>query len=123
MAAELIGRCRCPVCKSDRARLSLAKSRLSVITCNGCNFQGFARSDKADELLRARLVIEAPPVPAAPPAPVRTESAPPPAPPKAPEPVRTAPTPEPAAAAPVRAPAPAPTEPPRRAAWGLDAFR
>jgi len=58
MAAELIGRCKCPVCSSDKARLTLARSMLSVVTCNACNFQGFARSDRSDELLRARVIAE-----------------------------------------------------------------
>lgn len=84
MAAETIGRCRCPVCKSDKARLSVSKSQLACVTCNGCNFQGFARSDRSDELLRALIVTEKPePAPAH--EPVRTEPAPEPA----PEPVRT----------------------------------
>lgn len=82
MAAETIGRCKCPLCSSDRARLSLAKSKLSVITCNACNFQGFARSDRSDDKLRALLIAEpaAPPAddPPAPPAP--TAAAPQPAP-------------------------------------------
>lgn len=56
MAAELIGRCRCPLCRNDKARLSLAKSGLPVITCNGCNFQGFARSDRSDDRLRELLL-------------------------------------------------------------------
>jgi hypothetical protein len=89
VAAELIGRCRCPVCGGDKARLSLAKSLLVVLTCNGCNLQIFARSDRSDEKLRALLVADPAPAPApadpvreTPPAPVRTESPPiqPPAP-------------------------------------------
>ena len=58
MAAELIGRCRCPVCGSDKARLTLAKSQLAVLTCNGCNFQGFARSGTSDEKLRSFVIAE-----------------------------------------------------------------
>lgn len=83
MAAELIGACRCPVCKSDKARLTLAKSKLVVLTCNACNFQGFAHSGRSDELLRDALIVNAPAPaepPAAPPAnppePVRTEKPP-----------------------------------------------
>jgi hypothetical protein len=78
MAAELIGRCTCPVCHG-RARLTLARTQLSVLTCNGCNFQGFARSDRSDGLLRGLLVASDEPTPD----PVRTAPAP--------EPVRTAP--------------------------------
>ncbi|KQW76594.1 hypothetical protein [Methylibium sp. Root1272] len=83
MAAESIGRCTCPLCRSDRARLSLAKSGLPVLTCNGCNIQLFARSDRSDELVRALIVHEAPPPPAddppAPPAPIATAPQPAPA--------------------------------------------
>ena len=94
MAAELIGRCTCPVCKG-RARLTLARTQLPVITCNGCNFQGFARSDRSDALLRALVV----PGDDAAPEPVRTEPPPPPkpAPVRTPEPVQQ-PAPEPAMA-------------------------
>lgn len=114
MAAESLGRCRCPVCKSDKARLTLAKSQLVVLTCNGCNFQGFARSDKSDELLRARLIPEgAPamptpePVRETPPAPVRTA----PAPINPPATVRTAPA------------EPVPVQATARPTWGLGAFK
>jgi hypothetical protein len=111
VAAEKIGRCRCPVCKSDRASLTLAKSRLSVLTCNGCNFQGFARSDKSDELLRARLIPEGSPAPEpvreTPPVPVRTG----PAPINPPAPVRTAPA------------DPTPVQAAARPAWGLGAYK
>lgn len=68
MAAELIGRCRCPICGSDKGRLTLAKSLLPVITCNGCNVQCFARSDVSDRHFRALLIAE-PAQAAAPPAP------------------------------------------------------
>lgn len=104
MAAESIGRCKCPVCGSDKARLSLAKSRLSVLTCNGCNFQGFARSDRSDELLRARIVAE----------PVRTEPTEAPA----PAPVRTAPAAAPNPT-PVRTGNPPPPNPAPGFRWGM----
>jgi hypothetical protein len=113
MAAEKIGRCSCPVCKSENASLTLAKSLLPVLTCNGCNFQGFARSDKSDQLLRSRLIPEgAPATPAAPvrenlPAPVRTAQAPN----NLPAPERTAPA------------EPTPVQAATRPAWGLGAFR
>jgi hypothetical protein len=99
MAAELIGRCRCPLCRSDKARLSLAKSGLPVITCNGCNFQGFARSDRSDELLRGLIVA---------------------APAQAPEPAPLPVDKPPAAPAPELPPAPPPK--PAKPSWGLGAF-
>lgn len=98
MAAELIGRCRCPLCGSTKARLTLAKSMLAVLTCNGCNFQGFARSDRSDEALRALIVPDAPAA-----EPVRTEPAP--------EPVQTPAAPVAAKPAPVR---PAPPQVPAK---------
>ena len=67
--AELIGYARCPLCESDKARLSVSKSNLAVLTCNACIVQVFARSDRADDLLRARLVPVAPPVASVSPAP------------------------------------------------------
>lgn len=76
MAAETIGRCTCPLCRSDRARLSLAKSGLPVITCNACNFQGFARSDRSDAALRSLLVNESSAAPAPAPAPAAPAPAP-----------------------------------------------
>jgi len=94
MAAELIGRCRCPLCGSDKARLSLAKSQLAVMTCNGCNCQLFARSDISDGKLRQLLATE----PATPPAP----------PPPGPEPAK-----------PATPPAPPPPPPAAAPGWGL----
>lgn len=93
MAAELIGRSRCPLCSSDKARLSLSKRGLSCLTCDGCNLQVFARSDNSDTRLRALVIRE----PAAP----------------APEPA-----PEPAPAP----PAPVPPPPPPKPAWGFGSF-
>lgn len=79
--AGLIGHGRCPIgCGSTKARYSHSTKDLVVVTCNACNFQGFARSDRSDELLRANIAPEAdpPPPPAATPAP-------PPAPTQAPK--------------------------------------
>lgn len=89
-----IGSGRCPVCHSDKARFTVTKKQLACVTCNGCNFQGFARSDRSDELLRKHIKAEAAPEP----------SPPTPAPP--------APTPEPA-------PAPSPAPAPAAKAGGL----
>lgn len=99
MAAELIGRCLCPLCRSDKARLSLAKTGLPVMTCNACNLQTFARSDRSDLLLRALLVAEPKEAPAPDPAPTP----------------KTAPT---AAAAQVPAPTPT-TTPAQPIGWGI----
>jgi hypothetical protein len=111
MASELIGRCRCPVCKStETATLTLAKSGLPVLTCIGpkCKLQLFARGEGSDLLLRALLL---PPEADTPPE--RTEK-------PAPAPVRTAAPPNKPAPEPVRAqPAPAPVQAPPRSFWGL----
>lgn len=67
-----IGLGSCPVCASPKAHFTVSKKQLVCVTCNGCNFQGFARSDRSDELLRARLapaVAEPAPVQPAPAAP------------------------------------------------------
>lgn len=88
-----LGTGRCPVCGSVKARYTLSAKQLAVITCNACNFQGFARSEHSDEKLRALITPEAAPAPA--PAPVADPS--------------PAPTP-----APVPAPPPPPAPAPRR---------
>lgn len=69
-----LGQGTCPVCRSPKARFTLSGKGLCVITCNGCNFQGFARSERSDELLRDLI-----PKAAADPAP-GADPAPPPAP-------------------------------------------
>ena len=61
-----IGRCRCPVCSSDRARLRVSAKQLAYITCDSCNLQAFARSDRSDEKLRALLIGEPEKLPAEP---------------------------------------------------------
>lgn len=80
MAAEKIGRCKCPLCGSENARLSLSKKQLPVVTCNGCQVQLFTRSDRSDSLARALLIAEPEPTPAAPPVPAPAIAAPPPPP-------------------------------------------
>ena len=59
-AADIIGRCTCPVCASDRASLRLSSRQLSYLLCNACNCQLFARSDNSDNRLRALLIAESP---------------------------------------------------------------
>lgn len=59
--ANRIGPGRCPVCASPKARYTLSKNGLCVVTCNACNFQGFARSERSDSLLRELIASEAPP--------------------------------------------------------------
>lgn len=54
MAAEKIGDGRCPLCAGS-ARVSLSKSGLAVMTCNGCNMQLFTRSGRSDEMVRGLL--------------------------------------------------------------------
>ena len=81
MATEIIGRCSCPVCGSDKASLRLSAKQLSYVHCNTCHFQGFARSDHSDGKLRALLIAEPiAPAPAAldakPAAPAPTPAAP-----------------------------------------------
>lgn len=51
-----IGLGSCPVCKSPKAHYTLSKKNLVCVTCNACNFQGFARSDRSDEILRQNIV-------------------------------------------------------------------
>lgn len=84
-----LGQGTCPVCRSPKARYTLSAKGLCVITCNGCNFQGFARSERSDELLRD-LIPKAGPAPSPEPAPPAPAPAPePPPPPPKPEPRRS----------------------------------
>jgi hypothetical protein len=83
-----LGTGRCPVCGSVKARYTLSAKQLAVVTCNACNFQGFARSEHSDERLRALITPEA-----VPPAPAPADPAPAPVP--APEPAPPAPAPAP----------------------------
>lgn len=97
--AELIGTGRCPIgCGSTKARYTLSAKGLPVGTCNSCNCQVFARSDRSDETLRAKIIPAAAPVDEPPADPVR----------------ETAPTEPPAPA-----PSPAPTPKPRTYSWGI----
>lgn len=72
MAAESnrIGLGSCPVCASPKAHYTVSKKQLVCVTCNSCNFQGFARSDRSDELLRAKIIPAQPPESVSPPTPV-----------------------------------------------------
>ena len=75
MPAEVIGRCTCPVCRSDKASLRLSAKQLAYVHCNTCHFQGFSRSDASDTKLRALLIPDTKPepeaaAPAAPAAPI-----------------------------------------------------
>lgn len=63
--AERIGAATCPLCKAE-ALASVMKTKRVCLTCNRCKFQGFARGDRSDELLRAFIVGALPPDPPAP---------------------------------------------------------
>lgn len=53
-----IGRCQCPVCTSRRARLRVNVKGLAYVTCDTCNCQVFARSDRSDQLLRETYISD-----------------------------------------------------------------
>jgi hypothetical protein len=110
MAGQSIGTGRCPIgCGSHKARYTVSKSLLAVGTCNTCNTQVFARSDRSDEVLRANITHDAEGKPV-------SGKAPAPAVDKAPA--------SPAAAPPARAEPPGEGEPPappkkRVIGWGI----
>lgn len=52
---QKIGTGVCPVCTSNKAQFTVTKKQLVCMTCNACNCQIFSRSDRSDELLRARI--------------------------------------------------------------------
>lgn len=56
-----IGLGSCPVCASQKAHYTLSKKLLVCVTCNSCNFQGFARSERSDEILRGHIKPATPP--------------------------------------------------------------
>jgi hypothetical protein len=58
MSEKEIGRCKCPLCKSDKASVRLSAKQLPYIVCNACNAQMFARSDRSDALMRAAIVAQ-----------------------------------------------------------------
>lgn len=62
-----IGRCRCPVCNSQAARLRISARHLAYITCDGCHTQAFARGDQADALMRGMHLPEQATAPKPPP--------------------------------------------------------
>lgn len=75
--AEAIGAARCPLCGNTKARLSLSKQGLPVLTCAGCQAQIFARGDRSDDLMRGLLVsVPAPAVVASPAPPSKVEDPP-----------------------------------------------
>lgn len=81
-----VGKCRCPLCRNEKAAVRVNVKQLAYIMCNACNTQIQARSERSDELIRA-LVLAAPakepapaPEPKPAPVPVRTETAQPAAP-------------------------------------------
>lgn len=62
--ADLIGVGRCPIgCGSHKARYTLSAKSLAVATCNACNCQVFARSDRSDETLRGNIAPAVTPEP------------------------------------------------------------
>ncbi len=50
-----IGSCTCPICSSRKAEVRVSAKQLAYLVCNACNFQGFARSEQSDRLMRDRI--------------------------------------------------------------------
>lgn len=72
--ADVIGAARCPLCSSEKARVSVSpKTKLAYLHCNACNIQLFPRSDKSDELVRALVIVAPVEKPAPAPAPIADE--------------------------------------------------
>jgi len=105
MAADVIGRCHCPVCKSVKGSLRLSAKGLTYVHCNTCHVQVFARSSYSDEKLRELLIEREG---AAPVAPEAT--------PSNPEPITQAKAPA-AVVVPVKINTPTPE--PKRPGWGM----
>lgn len=62
MARESIGTVACPAC-GEPADVRIQKNGRSYVMCNDslCGFQGFTRSDHADQKLRGRMTAKAAP--------------------------------------------------------------
>lgn len=58
MASEAIGRMKCPVCGSKRARVAVSAKGLCCVTCNACHMQLFCRSNYSDTLVRQSMTPE-----------------------------------------------------------------
>lgn len=58
MANESIGTAPCPLCGKP-ARVTVSRAGLTVLTCNRCHCQLFARSDVSDGALRDRVTAPA----------------------------------------------------------------
>lgn len=78
-----IAGCTCPICGSRKAEIRLSAKQLAYLLCNACNFQGFARSEQSDRLMRERALpdeadaegLDDKPAPAAAPAPAKVQPA------------------------------------------------
>lgn len=72
MSNKAIGEVDCPLCRSKKAKVSVSKSNLTVMTCHRCNCQMFTRSDVSDGALRGLMrpiqAAESTPAPEAKPA-------------------------------------------------------
>ena len=79
MPADTIGHGKCPLC-GGRARVSLSKAQLAVMTMNCCKAQLFCRGDESDRLVRSLIEAAPPPEPPAAPPPEPAMQAPAPSP-------------------------------------------
>jgi hypothetical protein len=55
MSNKAIGEVDCPLCRSKKAKVSVSKAGLTVMTCHRCNAQLFTRSDVSDGALRGLM--------------------------------------------------------------------
>lgn len=112
MASEAIGRVKCPICASKRARVSVSAKGLCCVTCNACHCQIFCRSNYSDTLIRQAMTPEAE-------AQAADDAAPrPPVPPKGQEIAPVPALPEPVAA-PKQEAAPEPAPKAKKSDWDI----
>jgi hypothetical protein len=74
-----IGSCTCPICSSRKAEVRVSAKQLAYLVCNACNFQGFARSEQSDRLMRDRITPDSEAGPGPEPKPAPAAPAKPPA--------------------------------------------
>jgi hypothetical protein len=64
-ARKVLGTCTCPNCGYDKAQVREDSRGFAYIKCDECDYQGFARSRRGDEKMRAKLAPASSPAPAA----------------------------------------------------------
>jgi hypothetical protein len=55
MSAETIGEVTCETCGWEHAKVKTTKKGMAMIYCDSCGGQNFARTEKGDKAIRAKM--------------------------------------------------------------------